>query len=71
MGPEQMLRYLTDLGEDNASDFDDAQGGWFGWRVENEDADENFLVVTFEPDDGSGVTHKAVWQLVLVAREAA
>lgn len=66
MNRQEMLDYLTVLGEDNSTDYDDEQDGYFGWHV-----DGDRLVVNFVPTDEDGsadaITYTATWRLVPIA----
>jgi hypothetical protein len=67
MTPEQMLRNLSEHGEDAASDYNDALDGWFGWQVTGD-----LITVTFQADEdpgrkpGTAGTFVASWRLVPV-----
>lgn len=60
MTPKQMLRTLSEHGEDAGSDYNDALDGWFGWQVTGD-----LITVTFRAE---GVrddhTEVASWRLV-------
>ena len=58
MTPEEMLDYLGEIGESNASDYDDCCNGWLGWQI----TDDGRLVVTFETEDGG--KDVSTWRLV-------
>jgi len=66
MSPEQMLRNLSEHGEDTVCDYNDGLDGWFGWQVTGD-----LITVTFQAAEPLSVgrppgTFISSWRLVPV-----